>query len=274
MRALLLLSMVSLLSGCQWLALATASKVEAEAKPNGDINVGLITGSEQLSSLDESIRKICSIDGMQKSAAIAAPIAGKLVFDAIGKYAESYVEGIKKKSTRTYSTRYVTNSDLLKQVNCFTVRRDGLFLIAQINKGDNAYSFRPIYVLLDKSYALTECTENCSSAGAKKGDVGITIALAQSAIVPGVADVYELRSMGTAVMSVPKVTLHKPQSPRTLYSEILPFPPSDSVVQLSIGITETGSLPGDFDAAIEEAKAVSGALGTWGVEEVKAHYAK
>lgn len=297
MRGICLLALVALLSGCQAIKIATTKKIDPEGngegyalyiiRPDNIRDVKILGGSEYRTR----VYKACGFDedeGVPKSLdmAIWGPVAAKLIFDLGADKLASYVDGVKKSSSAVYRTRLHTKVSDFDNAQCIAVVRtpkdnvsgyDSLVVLKfyKTDIDDEVVKLRPVFAWARNSVALTKCEGDCNSENAaKEGDIAISAAVVISGVSRGSTSVMQIRQFAVGTVSFPKVPLggngvfiteplaeDKSLLDAATDSEIMPATYVGKNLQISVAITETGNVLGDFDRAAAEIAAIKGALG-------------
>lgn len=300
MRAACLLVAVVAISGCQTMKIATTQKIQPEGGDKGIVEYlsdpyDIRKMGVQSAHLAE-VQQKCTFTGAPArtkeqqrlfDAAIWVPAVAKLAFDAGAAWLADYVDRIKKKSTNTYSARLKIDTAEFKPGRCLVIGRlsekdesglskklDSLVVVKihQEKVGDEAIYLRPIFAWAQNSVALTKCASNCMGENSlKHGRIGISTAIVISGVVPDSASVYQTRQLATGVVSFPEVDLGGGgtlvggdnffSNEYSLDSDLMPAKYSGKNLQVSVSVTESGNIAGDFDKAAAEIAAIKGALG-------------
>lgn len=296
MRLILAILVSISLSGCETLSLLTMSKIEPAPAEGDVIEAGLIysynhkvfaiselgLSKEQVKVIEnacfpelEKAREEGTEDDLDEQAlmgdAIFLPAATTMVFDAIVNAVGEHVKGIKERASQSYSSYVIAPVEQLNSANCVVLQRKGADgvrkagFIAQINVDDNQKAFfylKPVLAWAKSSVALTKCKDLCYQGGDKQGEISMAMAVVAISSVKGANKFYEIRQFGAGAVSISAVPLKGAAiaKPEAVPSDLIAMPPDTSVVKLSIAVTETGKIPGDFTKAGEELKAFREAM--------------
>lgn len=292
MRFTAILLVAIFLSGCQTLKIATTQKIEPEGSDKGF--AALLNNPDKISIFPipaEHKQSVAGACGVKPSplfnAVLWVPVVAKLAFNLGANQFAHYVEGIKKRSSADYSARAEADVDDFVADRCIVAGRvkerdDGtldyeslvVVKLFQSSVSAESISLRPVYAWAKNSIALTKCEDNCFSKNQnRQGKIGISMAVIISGVTPDSTSVNEIRRYGSAAVSFPEVPLsgrgvliEEPKfmgfvqvSP--IDSEIMPAKLPGSQLHLSVAVTETGTIGGDFDRAASEIEALKEALG-------------
>lgn len=303
MRSTVIILAAIFLSGCQTLKIAATPKIEPEGSDKGF--AAFINYPDEIllfpipAEHKQSVAVACGVEySPQFSAVLWAPVIAKLAFDLGADQFASYVKDIKKRSSADYRARVEINvadfvadrcvvAGRVKEKDDGTLEYESLIVakLFQSSLGVESIVLRPVYAWAKNSIALTKCEENCFSQNQiRNGKVGVSLAVVVSGVAPDSNFVNEVRRYGSAVVSFPEVPLNglgvliEPpkfmgivqSSP--IDSEIMPAKLPGSKLQLSVTVTETGTIGGSFDRAASEIEALKGALGPALEAQVKNRY--
>lgn len=284
-----------LLAGCESIKIATMQKIQPAGGENDVILVGLYNKSNQkevdlkglsLTSAEQSIVEgICfpppppeqrtSPDGTKlfvQVAPILMPAIGELAFDYSAKALGEYVESVKERASKPYSASLFASGFQLVGARCIAIqrmdekgKRKALFISSIESVDASTFQLKPVLAWAENSVALTKCEDVCYLMDKKKGIISMSMAVAVSGVVPGANNVSELKQFGVAAVTIPKVPLEGPPKVVSVASakasDIVPYPTVNGVAKVTVSVTETGSIPGDFTKASEEIKAIQEAMG-------------
>lgn len=292
MRSTAILLAAIFLSGCDTLKIATTSKIEPEGSDKGFVafinNPGQISVFPIPAEHKQSVAVACGAKySPQFSAVLWVPVIAKLAFDLGADQFANYIDGIKKRSSADYSAKVEINvtdyiadrcviAGRVKEKDGGTLEYESLIVTKLFRSSVNSESvvLRPVYAWAKNSIALTKCEENCFSKNQiRHGKIGISLGVVVSGVVPNSTSVNEVRRYGSAVVSFPEVPLNGfgvlMEAPNfmgivqssPIDSEIMPAKLPGSKLQLSVTVTETGTIGGNFNRAASEIEALKGALG-------------
>jgi hypothetical protein len=292
MRSIAILLFAIFLCGCQTLKIAATPKIEPEGSDMGFVaflnNPDKITKFPIPAEHEQSVAAACGVKySPLLNAVLWVPVVAKLVFDLGADQFVDYIEGIKKRSSADYNARLEASvSDFVadrcvvagrvKERDDGTLEYESLVVAKLFQSTGNSESvvLRPVYALAKNSIALTKCDENCFGKNqSRQGKIGISIAIVVNGVTLDSTSVNEVRRYGSAVVSFPEIPLNgsgilidEPISMGIVQvspidSEIMPAKLPGSKLQLSVTVTETGTVGGNFDRAASEIEALKGALG-------------
>ncbi|AZC31560.1 hypothetical protein C4K38_3601 [Pseudomonas chlororaphis subsp. piscium] len=292
MRSIAILLAAIFLSGCQTLKIAATSKIEPEGSDKGFAEfLGDPDGILLFPIPTEYKKSVAAACGYKYSplfsGSLWVPVVAKLAFDLGADQFANYIKDIKKRSSADYSAKVEASVSDFVANRCVVAgrvrERDGALeyeslVVAKLFQSAGNSEFlvlRPVYAWAKNSIALTKCEENCFSKNqARQGNIGISMAIVVSGVTPDSTSVNGVRQYGSAVVSFPEVSLNGLgvliEEPKLLGmvaqvspidSEIMPAKLPGSKLQLSVAVTETGTIGGNFDRAASEIEALKGALG-------------
>lgn len=296
MRVILTILVSIALSGCETLSLLTMSKIEPAPAEGDVIEAGLIysynhkvfainelgLSNEQVKVVEgacfpmlEKAREEGTEDELDEQKlmgdAIFLPAATAMIFDAIVNTVSEHVKGIKEKASQSYSSYLIAPVDQLSSAECVVLQRKGVSgvrkagFIAKIVFDEYQSSFfylKPVLAWAKNSVALTKCKGLCYREADKQGEISMSMAVVAISSVKGANKFNEVNQFGAGAVSISAVPLKGAAiaKPNAVPSDLIAMPPETSVVKLSIAVTETGKIPGDFTKAGEELKAFREAM--------------
>lgn len=280
------------LVGCNTFGLVNFEQAANSGKQAGDIQVLLHKtdkeGQNALSGFGaagETYQRNCrpQTEVLSGAAIVLLPIVGELLFGLAADGVERRADALKEASEASYSGRIVMSakdlSEWVKETRCLTIvrydppgkptasgaigpKRIALAAILKLEPAaqgrTDAFVFTPIYVAASNSVAITRQSE------APAVTVGLALSIKsigkQENGLPGTFLV------GQAASAAPKVLLNAGESSCSksacATSEPIPIPTDpNSLVSLSIGVTEKGSLGFDIDVAKAQIGAIKAAIG-------------
>jgi|GEM_PF-4309184 hypothetical protein len=295
MRCQITIVVFLLLAGCESIKIATMQKIQPAGGENDVVSVGLFNKSNQtkidlndlsLTSTEQSIvESICfpppppevrtSPDGTKlfvQVAPILMPAIGKLAFDYSARALGEYVGSVKERASKSYSASFFASGFQLAGAKCIAIQRldemgkqKALFISSIEEVDTSTFQLKPVLAWAENSIALTKCEDVCYLMDKKKGLISMSMAVAVSGVVPGTNNVSELKQFGAAAVTIPKVPLGGPSKVVSVASakasDIVPYPTVTGVAKVTVSVTETGNIPGNFTKASEEIKAIKEAMG-------------
>jgi len=300
MRVACILVAVIFFTGCQTIKIATTKKIQPVDGDKGVIEYLSYPYKIEMTGVPSSylseVQTLCTYPDspprIQKPAGalgaeIWVPVVAKFAFDAGADWLSDYLARVKKKSTGNYNGRLKIRTEDFLPGRCLMVGRladsaesglkkelDSLVIIKLFKEKDDdeVVYLRPVFAWAKNSVALTKCAKNCAATDSEKaGKIGISVAVVISGVVPDATSVPQTRVLATGVVSFPEVELggdgalgigNNPVLKEPLPdSEIMPAQYSGKNLQISVSVTETGNIAGDFDKATAETAALKGAFG-------------
>jgi hypothetical protein len=220
--------------------------------------------------------------GIQGTSAIILPAVGKLLFDLYMDKQVRDLDALKAAAEKSYHGRMVVSADTLQGAvsggHCLVLTRslandkvpEFVAVLALeraprqrvIGQAVKAFVFKPTYVAARSAVAVTRQAE----------DAKVSVAFALSVRGLGKQDngLPAFAQVGEAAVTVPGVSLSagtpladaacsgKKECPG---SDPLPLLDGKEPVAIGVGVTETGDIGVDFDAAKSELNAIKAAIG-------------
>lgn len=300
MRAACILIAAIFLTGCQTIKIAATKKIQPVGGDTGVIEYLSypyeIENTGIPSSYLSEVQTLCTYPGSPHrttkpkgvfGAEIWVPVVAKFAFDSGADWLSDYLARVKKKSAGNYNGRLKMKAKDFLPGRCLMIGRladkadsglnkklDSIVVIKILKEkdDDDVIYLRPVFAWARNSVALTKCAKKCSAADSEKvGKIGISAAVVISGVVPDATFVPQARVLATGVVSFPDVELggdgafgagDNPILKESLPdSEIMPAQYLGKNLQISVSVTETGNIAGDFDRASAEAAALKGAFG-------------
>lgn len=295
MRMLLIILASIVLSGCETFSLLTMRKIEPAPADGDIIEAGLFysynhkkfasselgLSKEQVKAVEdacfpelEEARSEGRADDLDEQNlmgdAIILPAAGAMVFDAAINAVGEHVKDIKERASQSYSSYIIVPADVFNNAKCVVLQRKGsngarkAGFIAELVFDDLQYAYfylKPVLAWAQSSVALTKCKDKCWS-DEKQSEISMSMAIVAISSVKTANDYNEIRQFGAGAVSISAVPLKGAAiaKPNAIPSDLFAMPPDISKIKLSVAVTETGKIPGDFTKAGEELKAFREAM--------------
>jgi hypothetical protein len=225
--------------------------------------------------------------GAQTLGVVVLPVIGKLLFDLYMDKQARDLDALKASAEKSYSARMVIGADVLfagvSRGRCFvltrTVDKDtvpqfvGVLALERaprelvVGRPVQAFTFTPTYVAARSAVAATK--------NASKPKVSVSFALTVRGIGTQDNGLPTFAQVGEGTYTVSNVQVGTPVSPQKAIcqpdqdgkgqvcptSDPIPLVVGNTTLAVGIGITETGDVGVNFDAAKSELGAVKAAIG-------------
>src|SRR3990167_1566449 len=287
MRAISLVVLIGLLSGCETFKLITMSKIEPAASKGEKISLSfyntkihrdfdiekLELTSAQVSIVEQAcfsdMERLRVAQGKSSGDAIFLPAVAAMLFNSAMGAVDSHVKSIKARASKSYSAAGYLSLSEFQEADCVVIERGGSSgrssgFIADIRRIDtDSFELKPVLAWAKNSVALTKCNDVCYLLEERQGDINMSMAMVLTGVVDGIGGVKETRRLGGGAVTITEIGLGREAKEPGLMvepSEQIPYPPAQGKVKVTVAITETGNIPGDFTKSTEETKALREAI--------------